>query len=172
MMEAFDVLVAPDPRLNIVAHEVDKVDREVRQLMDKLRATMYDKDGIGFAATQAGVQKRVLVLDLGERDGIPYKPLMMANPKLDWVSKTSQIKKDGCLSIPGHYVDVIRSQEIKVSYLDENNQKQQISPSGLLAFCIQHEIDHLNGVLFIDHLSSLKRSLILQKLLKDKRKKR
>ncbi len=172
MMAVLDVLIAPDPRLNHVAFEVDKVDTSVRKLMDTLKETMHARDGIGFAATQAGIQKRVMVIDLGERNGIPFKPLMMANPTLEWVSPAPQIMKDGCLSVPGQFVDVMRSSEIKVSYLDENNKKQHISPVGLLAFSIQHEIDHLNGILFIDHLSSLKRSLILQKLLKERRKKR
>ena len=169
-MAAFNVLIAPNPRLNEVAFEVDKVDSSVRKLMDDLRETVYARNGIGFSATQAGINKRVIVVDLGERDGIPFRPLMMANPKLEWMSPASQTLKDGCLSVPNHYVDVMRSSEIKVSYLDENNQKQQIAPVGLLAFCIQHEVDHLNGILFIDHISSLRRSLILQSFSKKEEK--
>jgi len=168
-MAVLDVLIAPDPRLKEVAFAVDKVDQETRKLMDNLRETMYERDGIGLAAIQVGVKKRVIVLDLGERDGIPFKPMMMANPHIEWVSPTPYTTTDGCISVPGQFTNVTRSSAIKVSYLDENNKKQVISPSGILAFCLQHEIDHLNGVLFIDHLSSIKRTLILQKLLKRKK---
>ena len=171
VMALLDVLIAPNPRLNEVAFAVDKVDQETRKLMDNLRESMYAHNGVGLAASQVGIRKRVIVIDLGERDGIPFKPLMMANPVLESISAVPYTTMDGCLSIPGHFANVTRSVEIQVSYLDENNKSQQLSPSGILAFCIQHEIDHLNGTLFIDHLSSLKRSLILQKLHKEIRKK-
>ncbi len=170
-MAVMDVLIAPDPRLSDVALPVDKVDSEVRKLMDNLRETMYDHDGVGLAAIQVGIKKRVLVLDLGERDGVFFKPLMMANPQIESISSTPFTMKDGCLSIPDQFVNVTRSHEIKVTYLDENNKKQELNPRGLLAFCIQHEVDHLNGTLFIDHLSALKRSIVLQKLYKENRKK-
>ena len=171
-MALLEILKAPDPRLQARAFLVEKVDKEVRKLMDNLLETMYHFNGVGLAAIQAGIQRRVAVIDLGERDGVSLKPLLMANPELQWVSPGTQITKEGCLSVPNHYANVIRSLEIQVSYLDENNQKQLLSTRGLLADCIQHEIDHLDGVLFIDHLSSLKRNLILSKLLKEKKYKR
>jgi peptide deformylase len=168
-MAALKILTAPDPRLKEKALPVEKVDRGVRALMDDLLDTLYHVDGLGFAATQAGIRKRVIVVDIGERDGIPSKPFLMANPELQWVSPTTQITKEGCFSVPGFYENVVRPLEIKVSYVDENNQNQVLAATGLLADCIQHEIDHLDGILFIEHISSLKRSLILSKLLKGKR---
>lgn len=168
-MAVLDILTYPDSRLQEKAVPVEKVDRPIRTLMDNLLDTLYDVNGVGFAAMQVGVKKRVIVVDLGERDGIPSKPLLMANPTLEWVSPTTQITKEGCFSVPGFYENVTRPLEIKVSYVDENNRPQVLSPSGLLADCIQHEIDHLDGILFIEHLSSLKRSLIIQKLLKGKK---
>ena len=168
-MAVLDILTVPDPRLQEKAFPVEKVDREVRTLMDNLLDTLYHVNGVGFAAIQVGFKKRVIVVDIGERDGIPSKPLLMANPKLEWVSPTTQVTKEGCFSVPGFYENVIRPLEIKVSYVDENNHPQSLMPSGLLADCIQHEIDHLDGILFIDHLSTLKRSLIVQKFLKRKK---
>jgi len=168
-MALLNILTAPDPRLSVKALPVEKVDKGVRNLMDDLMDTLFHVDGLGFAATQSGINKRVIVVDIGERDGICLKPLRMANPVLEWVSPACQVTKEGCFSVPGFYENVVRPLEIKVSYLDENNQHQLLSATGLLADCIQHEIDHLDGILFIDHLSSLKRSLILQKLLKGKR---
>jgi peptide deformylase len=171
-MAVLDILRAPDPRLLAKGIPVEKVDREIRKLMDDLLETLYNRNGIGLAAIQAGIQKRVVVLDLGERDGIPSKPLLMANPELKWVSQVTQITQEGCLSVPGYYENVVRPLEIQVSYLDENNQNQLLSARDLLADCIQHEIDHLNGVLFIEHISSLKRHLILSKLRKEKKQQR
>ncbi len=169
-MALLNVLTAPDPRLQAKALPVEKVDSSIRKLLDDLLETMYDKNGVGFASPQVGIQKRVLVVDLGERDGIQYKPLLMANPEIQWASPITQVTKEGCLSVPNYYVDIVRSLEIKVTYIDENNQHQVLNPKGLLADCIQHEIDHLNGILFIDHLSHLKRKLILSKLIREKQK--
>lgn len=171
-MTVLTILTAPDPRLHVKALSVEKVDSGVRKLMEDLLETMYERNGVGFAAVQVGIHKRVVVIDLGERDGILFKPLLMANPELQWVSPTTQVTTEGCLSVPGHYAKVTRSLDIKVSYLDENNKKQLLNPTGLLADCIQHEIDHLNGILFIEHLSAIKRKLILGKLLKEKQKQR
>lgn len=170
-MAALEILTAPDPRLHLKALPVEKVDRSIRKLMDDLLDTLYHKNGLGLAAIQAGIQKRVIAIDLGEREGITYKPFFMANPEIQWISSMTQKTTEGCLSLPNHFANVIRPFEIKVSYLDENNQKQALSAKGLLADCIQHEIDHLNGTLFIDHLSSLKRNLILSKLRKEKKHK-
>jgi peptide deformylase len=168
-MTALSILTFPDSRLQEKSLPVEKVDREVRRIMDNLLDTLYHVDGVGFAAPQVGIQKRVIVVDVGERDGIPSKTYLMANPQLEWISPATQVTKEGCYSVPGIYENVIRPLEIKVSYLDENNKLQLLCASGLLADCIQHEIDHLDGVLFLDHLSSLKRRIILSKLLKRKR---
>jgi peptide deformylase len=168
-MAVLNILTFPDPLLQEKSLPVEKVDREVRQIMDDLLDTLYHVDGVGFAAPQVGIQKRVIVVDVGERDGIPSKPFLMANPHLEWVSPATQVTKEGCYSVPGFYENVIRPLEIKVSYLDENDQPQLLSASGLLADCIQHEIDHLDGILFVDHISILKRRLILSKFLKGKR---
>lgn len=167
-MEGFEILTAPDSRLREVALSVDKVDHTIRKLMDQLLETMYLKNGIGLAAVQAGINKRVIVIDIGGQDDIPSQPFLMANPELLWISPAKQTTEEGCLSVPGFYANVMRSLEIHVSYVDENNKAQKLAASGLLADCIQHEIDHLNGVLFIDHISALKRNLILNKLLKNK----
>jgi peptide deformylase len=171
-MAVLDILTAPDPRLLAKAIPVEKVDRGIRKVMDDLLDTLYHRNGVGLAAIQAGIQKRVVVIDLGERDGVSFKPLLMADPELQWVSPTTQTTQEGCLSVPGYYEKVVRPLEIQVSYMDENNQNQLLSAKELLADCIQHEIDHLNGILFIEHLSSLKRHLILSKLHKEKKQQR
>ena len=171
-MAVLEILTAPDPRLLTKAISVEKVDRGIRKILDDLLETLYHKNGVGLAAVQAGIQKRIVVIDLGERNGIPFKPLFMTNPELQWVSPTSQVTKEGCLSVPGYYENVVRPLEIQVSYVDENNQNQLLSAKDLLADCIQHEIDHLNGILFIEHLSALKRHLILSKLRKEKKPRR
>lgn len=168
-MKGLEILTAPDPRLKEKAYPVEKVDSSVRKLMDQLLETMYRERGIGLASIQLGIRKRVIVIDLGERDGISFKPLLMANPELLWISDRLQTTQEGCLSVPGHYANVIRPLEVHASYLDENNQKQFLKASDLLADCLQHEIDHLNGILFVEHLSFLKRKLILDKLIKEKK---
>ncbi|MBP9692455.1 MAG: peptide deformylase [Alphaproteobacteria bacterium] len=171
-MAILEILTAPDPRLYEKAHPVEKVDRTVRKLMDDLLETMYSNDGIGLASVQAGIHKRVIVVDLGERNGIPFKPLLMADPELQWVSSQTQTTQEGCLSVPRFYEKVVRPLEAHISYLDENNKKQHLKTQGLLADCLQHEMDHLNGILFIDYLSSLKRTMILRKLIKAKKTQR
>jgi len=129
---------------------------------------MYHAPGIGLAAPQVGVLKRVIVLDLA-REGEEPQPLRLANPEVVWVSDDDATYNEGCLSVPEHYADVVRPAACRVKYLDQDNKQQEIAAEGLLATCIQHEIDHLDGVLFIDHLTSLKRNIILRKLLKAKK---
>jgi peptide deformylase len=129
---------------------------------------MYRAPGIGLAAPQVGVLQRVIVLDLAHEDEKP-QPLRMANPELVWVSDDDASYNEGCLSVPDHYADVVRPAAIRVRYLNENNEAKELEADGLLATCIQHEIDHLDGVLFIDHLTALKRNVILRKLLKAKK---
>lgn len=167
-MALLPILVAPDPRLKKIAKPVTAVDATVRQLMDDMLETMYLAPGIGLAAPQVGVLQRVIVLDLA-REGETPEPLRMANPELIWVSDDDASYNEGCLSVPDHYADVVRPAAIKMRYLDENNVSQELAAEGLLATCIQHEMDHLEGILFIDHISALKRNVILRKLLKAKK---
>jgi len=162
------ILVAPDPVLKAKAKPVEAVDDELRLLMDDMLETMYDAPGIGLAAPQVGVSKRVIVMDIAREDE-PKAPLCMANPELVWVSDDDSVYEEGCLSVPEHYADVARPAEIRVKYLDRDGKPQELKADGLLATVIQHEMDHLEGILFIDHLSSLKRNMILRKLLKSKK---
>ncbi|MDE1940451.1 MAG: peptide deformylase [Alphaproteobacteria bacterium] len=164
------ILTAPDPRLKAVATDVEKVDGEIRKLADDMLETMYDADGIGLAAVQIGVAKRVVVMDLDQKDG-KNKPQVFINPKIVWVSEETATFEEGCLSVPDIWEDVERPARIRAEYLDRDGKKQTVEADGLLADCLQHEMDHLNGVLFIDHLSRLKRSIALRKLAKAKRQK-
>jgi len=159
------ILTAPDPRLKKKSLPVASVDAEVRQLMDDMLETMYAAPGIGLAAPQVDVLKRVIVLDI-DREEAKTGPLFMANPEIVEASDDDASYEEGCLSLPEHYADVVRPAKVTVRYLDRDNAKQELSCEGLLATCIQHEIDHLDGILFVDHISSLKRNMILRKLLK------
>jgi peptide deformylase len=167
-MAVLPIIVAPDPRLKIKAKPVARVDAKVRQLMDDMLETMYLAPGIGLAAPQVGVAKRVLVVDAA-REGEKPAPLKIANPEILWRSEEVATYSEGCLSLPEHYADVTRPASIRLRYLDYENEIREIECSGLLATCVQHEVDHLEGLLFVDHLSSLKRNIILRKLAKTKR---
>jgi peptide deformylase len=167
-MALLPIITAPDPRLKQIAQPVEKVDAEVRKLMDDMLETMYAAPGIGLAAPQVGVLKRVIVLDLARDDEDP-QPLKMANPEVVWVSDDDAVYNEGCLSLPEHYADVARPAACKVRYLDAQNEIRMLKAEGLLATCVQHEIDHLEGILFVDHLTALKRNMILRKLLKAKK---
>jgi peptide deformylase len=167
-MALLPVLTAPDPALKKISQPVKQVDASVRKLMDDMLETMYHAPGIGLAAPQVGVLKRVIVLDLA-REGEEPQPLRIANPEIVWVSDDDATYNEGCLSVPEHYADVVRPGACRVKYLDQDNKQQEIAAEGLLATCLQHEIDHLDGVLFIDHLTALKRNMILRKLLKAKK---
>jgi peptide deformylase len=167
-MSLLKIITAPDPRLARTAEPVAEVDAAVRKLMDDMLATMYAAPGIGLAAPQVGVNKRVLVLDIA-RDPKKPEPLRVANPEIVWVSDEKETYEEGCLSLPDQFADVVRPASVRVRYLDENNAPQEIAATGLLATCLQHEIDHLTGLLFVDHISTLKRSMILRRLKKLKR---
>ncbi len=167
-MALLPIITAPDPRLKKKAAPVEKVDAEVRQLMDDMLETMYQAPGIGLAAPQVGVLKRVIVLDITHEEE-PRNPLFMANPEIVWVSDEDASYNEGCLSLPEHYADVVRPAAVRVRYLDHENEIREIEATELLATCIQHEIDHLDGILFVDHISALKRNMILRKLLKAKK---
>jgi peptide deformylase len=164
-MALLPILTAPDPRLKKKSLPVDTVDAGVRQLMDDMLETMYDAPGIGLAAPQVGVLKRVVVLDI-DREDTKTGPLFMANPEIVAASDEDVSYEEGCLSVPDHYSDVVRPATVTVRYLDRDGKQQDLACDGLLATCVQHEIDHLDGVLFIDHISALKRNMILRKLLK------
>ena len=167
-MALLPILTAPDPALKKISQPVKQVDASVRKLMDDMLETMYHAPGIGLAAQQVGVLKRVIVLDLA-REGEAPQPLRIANPEIVWVSDDDATYNEGCLSVPEHYADVVRPGACRVKYLDQDNKQQEMAAEGLLATCLQHEIDHLDGVLFIDHLTALKRNMILRKLLKAKK---
>ena len=167
-MAILPIIVAPDPRLKQVAKPVERVDGEVRRLMDDMLETMHQAPGIGLAAPQVGVLKRVLVIDIA-KEGEDPQPYRMANPELVWVSDEDAVYEEGCLSLPDHYAEVTRPGAIRVRYLDHENEIREMEADGLLATCIQHEMDHLEGILFVDHLTALKRNMILRKLLKAKK---
>jgi peptide deformylase len=162
------ILTAPDPRLKAVSADVESVDAEIRKLVDDMAESMYAAEGIGLAAVQVGVAKRVIVIDLDQKEG-KKNPRAFINPKILWASEETAVFEEGCLSVPEIWDDVERPARIKAEYLDRDGNKQLLEADGLLATCLQHEMDHLNGVLFIDHLSRLKRSMALRKLTKAKK---
>jgi peptide deformylase len=164
-MAILSIIEIPDPRLKLVSEPVAHVDASVRKLMDDMMETMYDAPGIGLAAIQVAVAKRVLVLDVA-REGEEPQPLFIANPEIVWASEELNVYQEGCLSIPDYYGDVERPSRVRVRYLDRDGKVQEMNADGLLATCVQHEIDHLNGVLFIDHLSRLKRDRVMKKYTK------
>ncbi len=169
-MAVLPIITAPDKRLKLKSEPVESVDSEIAKLMDDMLETMYLAPGVGLAAPQIGVTKRIIVVDVGksEEERAPHR---MANPELVWTSDELSLYEEGCLSLPEHYADVERPERIRVKYLDETNTEQELEADGLLATCIQHEMDHLEGVLFVDHLTSLKRNMILRKLQKAKKMK-
>jgi len=161
------ILTEPDPFLRQISQEVERVDEVIRKLMDDMLETMYEAPGIGLAAIQIGVPKRVIVIDLSKKE--EKTPLCFVNPKAIVKSKNNSTYEEGCLSVPGQFAEVDRPNECHVSYLDYNGQKRELKAKGLLATCIQHEMDHLEGILFIDYLSKLKKNYIVKKLSKQKK---
>jgi peptide deformylase len=161
------ILTEPDPFLRQKSSEVDQVTDETRKLMDDMLETMYDAPGIGLAAIQIGVPKRVIVIDLSRDE--KKNPLYFVNPKIIKKSDTDSTYEEGCLSVPGQFAEVDRPDKCHISFLDYNGKKQELKAEGLLATCIQHEMDHLEGILFIDYLSKLKKNLIVKKLSKQKK---
>jgi peptide deformylase len=167
-MALLPIITAPDPRLKKHCAPVARVDKTIRTLMDDMLETMYEAPGIGLAAPQVDVPKRVIVVDIAKKDQ-PRQPYRMANPQLLWVSDDDATYEEGCLSLPEHYAEVARPAHCKLRYLDHENELRVLEADGLLATCIQHEMDHLDGILFVDHISALKRNMILRKLLKTKK---
>ena len=162
------ILTEPDPFLRQKSVKVDQVTDETRSLMDDMLETMYNAPGIGLAAVQISVPKRVIVIDLS-RDGEKKNPLHFVNPKIITNSNNDAVYEEGCLSVPGQYAEINRPDKCQVNYLDYKGKEQTLKAEGLLATCIQHEIDHLEGILFIDHLSKLKKNMIVKKLSKQKK---
>ncbi len=162
------IIILPDHRLRVVARPVSAVDASVRALMDDMLDTMYDAPGIGLAATQIAVDQRVIVLDVAKRkdEQASSSPMCFANPEILWSSEEVSTYEEGCLSIPEYYEEVERPARVRVGYLDREGRRQEIEADGILATCLQHEIDHLNGVLFIDHISRLKRERVIKKFIK------
>jgi len=162
------ILTAPDPRLKAVSNDVGTVDAEIRTLVDDMTESMYAAEGIGLAAVQIGVPARVIVIDLDQKQG-KKNPRAFINPKILWASEETAVFEEGCLSVPEIWDDVERPARIRCEYLDRDGKKQLLEADGLLATCLQHEMDHLNGILFIDHLARLKRSMAIKKLTKAKK---
>lgn len=174
-MARLPILIAPDPRLKAQCDPVETFDGEVRRLMDDLVETMMSANGIGLAASQVGILKRVVVVaaprdeEDDDGEGRSKNPLRMANPEVIWESDEEVTREEGCLSLPEHYADVWRPERVRVRYLDAGGKTREIEADGLLSVCIQHEMDHLDGILFVDHISALKRNIILRKLTKSKK---
>ena len=167
-MATMPIVWAPDPVLKTKCSPVNTIDVNILSLMDKMLETMYQAPGIGLAAPQVGIKQRIIVIDCSSKDEAPH-PYRMVNPKLVSVSTELTTHEEGCLSLPGFYAEITRPAEARVSYTDEKGKQQTIDVDGLLSVCIQHEIAHLNGILFVDHLSSLKRNMILKKMVKAKK---
>jgi peptide deformylase len=160
-----NIIKLPDPRLRQVSAPVKIVDDELRRLAADMFETMYDAPGIGLAAIQVGVPQRIVTMDLAKKDE-PKDPRVLVNPEVLWRSDEKATHEEGCLSIPEYYEEVERPAKVKVRYQDLDGKVHEVDAEGLLATCLQHEIDHLNGVLFIDHISKLKRSMVIKKFTK------
>lgn len=166
-MTQMKLIIVPDPVLKSVAKPVDRVDDNMRKIFDNMIETMYEAPGIGLAANQVNLLHRILVMDTEVREGgLGKKPIFMANPEILWTSEEPSTMEEGCLSIPGQFADVTRPAQVRVKYIDYNNEAQEREFSGLPSHCVQHEIDHLNGILFVDYLSALKRNMMLRRVSK------
>ncbi|HXT08524.1 MAG TPA: peptide deformylase [Roseiarcus sp.] len=160
-----DIITLPDPKLRLISKPIERVDGNLRRLIDDLLATMYEAPGLGLAAIQIGEPIRVLVVDVAPKDA-PKAPMCFVNPEILWSSDERKSYEEGCLSIPQYYEEVERPASVRVRYLDREGKVQEQLAEGLLATVVQHEIDHLNGVLFIDYLSKLKRDRVVKKFAK------
>ena len=167
-MAKLPIILAPDPALKLKCTLVETVDDEIRRLAGDMLETMYAAPGIGLAAPQVGVSKRLLVIDAARDDEEP-RPLCLINPEIVDVSEEDNLHEEGCLSLPEHYADVVRPTWVKVRYLDRDGKTQELHADELLGTCVQHEMDHLDGILFVDHISALKRNMILRKMVKTKK---
>jgi|TARA_Y100000590_G_scaffold4228_1_gene5604 peptide deformylase len=162
------ILTEPNKILREKSLNVESVDDDLRKLMDDMLETMYAAPGIGLAAIQVGIPKRVIVLDISQKEG-KKDPMYFVNPEIIDKSKDNSVYEEGCLSVPGQFAEIERPDQCHVKFLDYNGQQREIKATGMLATCIQHEMDHLEGILFIDYLSKLKKSMIIKKLSKQKK---
>ncbi len=167
-MAILPVIVAPDARLTVTSAPVERVDATLRTLMDDMLETMYAAPGVGLSAVQVGVPKRVIVIDIALRDE-PRAPLRLVNPEIVWTSDGMTTNEEGCLSLPDHFAQVTRPAAVAMRHLDDDNERRDLRAEGMLAACIQHEMDHLEGILFVDRISALRRRIILRKLVKARR---
>ena len=167
-MSKREIVTEPDPILRKKSENLEKVDDELRSLLDDMLETMYSAPGIGLAAVQIGILKRLIVIDIS-KDKENKHPLFLINPDILSKSTPNSIYEEGCLSLPGHYAEIERPTECHIKYVDYNGTEKEIRANGLLSTCIQHEVDHLNGILFIDYLSKLKKDMIVKKLVKHKK---
>ncbi|OWK26449.1 peptide deformylase [Rhizobium yanglingense] len=165
------LIILPDPVLRQVSKPIERVDADLKRLADDMLETMYDAPGIGLAAIQVGVPRRILVIDVS-REGEEKQPQVFINPKIVKSSDERSVYEEGCLSIPDYYAEVERPATVSVEYLDRDGKAQTVEADGLLATCLQHEIDHLNGVLFIDYISRLKREMVIKKFTKARSRRR
>ena len=161
------ILIEPNKILREKSSPVEKIDSDLQRIMDDMLETMYGAPGIGLAAIQIGIAKRIIVLDIDQKEG-HKNPIFFVNPEIIEKSENNSIYEEGCLSVPGQFAEISRPRKCHLKYLDYNGQKQEMRAEGMLATCIQHEIDHLEGILFIDYLSKLKKSMIAKKLSKQK----
>ena len=164
-MTVREIIKLPDKRLRLVSEPVKRIDAGLRKLVEEMFETLYAAPGIGLAGIQVGVAKRVIIMDLSKKDDT-RKPEVFVNPEITWASEEKSSYEEGCLSIPEYYEEVERPAVVKVKYLDLEGKAREVEASGLLATCLQHEIDHLNGILFIDHISKLKRDRVTKKFAK------
>lgn len=160
-MALLKILEFPDPRLRTIAEPVETVDDEVRKIIDDMFETMYDAPGIGLAATQVNIHKQIVVIDISEEGN---EPLVLINPSFEVLTDETEQMQEGCLSVPGFYENVVRPERVKLNAIGRDGEPYELIAEGLLAVCIQHELDHLNGKLFVDHISRLKRDRIRGKL--------
>ena len=167
-MSKRNIVIEPDPILIKKSDLIEKVDQNLRKLLDDMLETMYAAPGIGLAAIQIGIPKRAIVIDVTKEDN-KKNPLYLINPEITFTSKNTSVYEEGCLSLPGHFAEIERPSECHLNYIDYEGKKKKLKEKGLLATCIQHEIDHLNGVLFIDYLSKIKKDMIIKKLIKYKK---
>ena len=162
------IITEPDIILRKKSVTLDKVDDDLRELMDDMLETMYAAPGIGLAGVQIGILKRLIVIDVS-KDEEKKNPIFLINPEIIFKSSSTSVYEEGCLSLPGYFAEIERPEECQIEYIDYHGKKKEMKASGLLATCIQHEVDHLNGILFIDYLSKLKRDMVIKKLIKNKR---
>ena len=162
------IVIEPDPILRKKSDDLKQVDNDLRKLLDDMLETMYAAPGIGLAAVQLGILKRLIVIDVS-KDKDKKNPLFLINPEIIFKSDETSVFEEGCLSLPGYFAEIERPAQCQIKYIDYYGKKKELNASGLLATCIQHEIDHLNGILFIDYLSKLKKDMIIKKLVKHKK---